>query len=441
MIATFYRFSKKRNSTAVPNLSHVDYNITLKAPTSLESPTIIIEGFNINNNYCHMLDAYYFVTDVVALNNNLFEVSLEKDVLATYKSYIGRYTTFIERSASNYNSNIFDSAISQEEDIYSVTSAETSLGFSASGVTLWRYVGRNGIGQTNTSLSGLSQRMFDSSSWLDVETQDLIKANVNPFEYIISGMWFPVLPPMYATAANPGWSPAQPSPLMSTASDAPIEIDADINLPSNAYADFRRFSSAYSRYTIYIPTCGATTIDASEVALGLHVKLTIDVETGRSTAKITNGRGGLVTIMSGVGGVPIQFGKTLSPMADVFNNIAYGADQLGQGNLLGGYASLINTGVQAISGVTKPFTPKSLVGGNCGNIANILKMPNVIVTLVNVGSAESPISVYGKPCYKNLQINSLSGFVKCSNASISIPGHADDTDRINSYLNSGFYYE
>lgn len=441
MIAKFYKFSKKRNSTAQPNVTSIDYNITLKAPTSLESPTIIINGFDIDNNYCQMLNTFYFVSDVVALNNELYEVSLEKDVLATYKSDIGNYTAFVERSASNYNSNIFDSAISQEENVYSVTYAETSLGFTANGVTLWRYVGKNGIGQTDTDLQGLTNRMFSSDSWLDIPTQELIKSNVNPFEYIISGMWFPTLPTMHATAANPGWSPAQPSPLLTTWSSDPIEIDVDVNLPNNAYSDFRKYSSAYSKYIIYVPTCGATTVDASEVALGLHIKLTIDVETGRSTAKITNGRGGLVTMLSGIGGIPIQFGKTLSPMADVFNNVAYGADQMAQGNLLGGYASLINTGVQAVRGIAKPFTPKSLVGGNCGNIANILKMPNVIVTLINVGSAESPLSMYGKPCCKNLQLSSLSGFVKCSGASIALPGHADDTDRINSYLNSGFYYE
>ena len=39
------------------------------------------------------------------------------------------------------------------------------------------------------------------------------------------------------------------------------------------------------------------------------------------------------------------------------------------------------------------------------------------------------------------KLNSLSGFIKCRNASVSINGYSGDQESVNMFLNTGFYYE
>lgn len=448
MLAKFYTLAKKRNSTLQPAGASTDYDLILKAPTSLESPTVIIKDFNPELNYCQFNNTYFFVNDVIAMNNDLFEVSLIKDVLATYKTEIGNYTAFVDRSENNYNSLIIDGALTQTENIISTGTTTTSLGFTTTGTEVWKFIGKEGLGRTPQTLQTVSAPMFESDSWLSISLQELIKANVDPYQYIVSGMWFPVSPTQGSSFARPGWNSGALSPWPSVDPKTPIELDVDVNLPENAYSDFRKYSSRYSKYTVYIPTCGTIDIDASDMALGLHVKLTIDIESGRATAKLTNGNGGLITIMSGVGGIPIHFGKTLSPLANIIQSAASVVGDLvgtgvsvASGSALGAVTGALGTVTSVIDGAVKAYTPPSHVSGNIGSIANIIKMPDIIVTLTNFGSGDLPVSVYGRPCCKTLLLSSLSGFIKCANASIALPGHADDTDAVNAYLNTGFYME
>ena len=96
--------SKRENSTKQRTMSTV-HNCLLKNGCSLLYPTLLLElntsafpnyaGFQIENKY-------YNVTDIRSVRNNLFEISGEVDVLATYKNAIGSTTEYIARAASAY---------------------------------------------------------------------------------------------------------------------------------------------------------------------------------------------------------------------------------------------------------------------------------------------------------------------------------------------------
>ena len=47
----------------------------------------------------------------------------------------------------------------------------------------------------------------------------------------------------------------------------------------------------------------------------------------------------------------------------------------------------------------------------------------------------------GRPLCKTKQINTLSGFILCQMADCHITGTQDEAQKINGYLNSGFFYE
>ena len=47
----------------------------------------------------------------------------------------------------------------------------------------------------------------------------------------------------------------------------------------------------------------------------------------------------------------------------------------------------------------------------------------------------------GRPLCQIKQINTLSGYILCSGADAVIPGTQDEVQKVNGYLNSGFFWE
>jgi hypothetical protein len=56
-------------------------------------------------------------------------------------------------------------------------------------------------------------------------------------------------------------------------------------------------------------------------------------------------------------------------------------------------------------------------------------------------TAEFPIAVAGRPLMQNVQLGTLSGLVKCGNASLDMPYPEPVREQVNQLLNSGFYLE
>lgn len=106
MIIKLYR------NTSPPN--YLDKNLilvdtldgTLREPTSIIDPTIVIErsaptGFN----YLEIpaFNRYYFVTGVSSIANNLISVSAHTDVLTAYKTEIRSCEAVIRRQENMFN--------------------------------------------------------------------------------------------------------------------------------------------------------------------------------------------------------------------------------------------------------------------------------------------------------------------------------------------------
>ena len=62
----------------------------------------------VNYNYAYMLGSYYWITSRKMVRNDLAEIGLEKDVLATYKTAIGNTNLYIVRSSVTYDGTIKD---------------------------------------------------------------------------------------------------------------------------------------------------------------------------------------------------------------------------------------------------------------------------------------------------------------------------------------------
>ena len=94
----------------------VSYSITLtgtlRNTSSVVDPVIIIDQSASTLALCNYMSIptfgrYYFITDVIALSDNLCEVHGHCDVLSTYKTGIRSNRAIIGRSAQEGNWNLF----------------------------------------------------------------------------------------------------------------------------------------------------------------------------------------------------------------------------------------------------------------------------------------------------------------------------------------------
>lgn len=83
----------------------------LRESTSIIDFSVVLEldTFpNFNYVYIEIFNRYYFVSDIVSVNKNIWEVSLSCDVLMTYKDAINACTGFVDRNENTYNLLIVD---------------------------------------------------------------------------------------------------------------------------------------------------------------------------------------------------------------------------------------------------------------------------------------------------------------------------------------------
>ena len=85
----------------------------------------------------------------------------------------------------------------------------------------------------------------------------------------------------------------------------------------------------------------------------------------------------------------------------------------------------------------------SVASGVGGRLASI--WPEISYTEFSIDTEDCDNANYiaqkGRPVALTHAISNHSGYVQCDGASVSITGDAWERDQINSYLNSGFFYE
>ena len=227
MIVNFYSFQKKKNSTAQPNISSATTltSVQLKDDTGIMNPVLLINpnnaalpvpfvpsGFNYAN--IPSFGRYYFVTDWT-WKKGLWECALSVDVLASFRTAIGNTSAYVERSAYASNGNIIDNLYPAKTDVQitSATIATSWANVAPSGgcyvLGLINYQPANHIGavtyyaMTSANLNSLlaflfSNNIYQAGSITEIG-EDLFKSLFNPFQYVVSCMWFPAAASTYGS--------------------------------------------------------------------------------------------------------------------------------------------------------------------------------------------------------------------------------------------------
>lgn len=91
---------------------------TLREETSIVSPDITVEGKTLpafNYVYIREFNRYYYVSDITAVRNALWLLTLDVDVLMSYNIAIRQCTAYVDRNENTYNKKIIDTKLPLEE--------------------------------------------------------------------------------------------------------------------------------------------------------------------------------------------------------------------------------------------------------------------------------------------------------------------------------------
>jgi len=449
-ITIYTGFSKRRNSTKQPT-GGSDINCHLKDDTSIMSPVFELEGNNFSITYVKWDDRYYFVDDITSIRNNAIALSCSIDALATFKTAIGSYNCFIERASSQRDQYIIDNAISIEQRVIHADIVTSQLNnFSTTGTYILRVVGKDassgGISNyaiSQAELQSVLSYVFDSGNFPTEISDDIIKTFFNPFQYIVSLLWFPIdISSVVGTSSSIklGWWEIQGS--FKKLSGTGYTDIHQLSAPSNYYNDFRAYDPRYSQYVLHIPGTGAINLDPSLFSIGdIWCETTVDYLTGEANTSIALWSGGVrkgtVATVSGRWGVPITVGQVAGVTGGVVSTIGSIISGIGSGTVAGAIGGISG----AVNGIENILSPTPSVMGNTGNRQQLVTKSAYSLSVRNFGSGDIPNDVYGRPLCKNMTIGSLTGFIKCSGASIEVAGDTVERDMIDNYLNTGFYYE
>lgn len=446
-IKLWKNFSKRINSTKIPDEGYKTVDVQLKAPTNLLNPSFLLSIDNADYNYVEVPEwgRKYYVHDVTFGNNNLCELHCTFDPLGTYRSSINLYTAFVERTShpSYYNTDLSNGAISVEDVVEHTSSASTYCHIASGLLYVVRVMGRgstNGVGsflmnqsQFNNIFSQLWGEV-DSASFTGTVKQFAQLYASNPAQYIVGVYTTPLGASVYANHLTPStlyMGGHQTDATLDRINTGQVKVATGLvlNKPSSIYSDFRKTDGAFSQYSIYIPTIGNCPLSADVMDKTLTMDISADLFSGD-----------LLFILK-AGGTQIA-----SYNSNCYSSVSIGtlnqATSLVSGATQSGMSVLSKNPIGAIEGIRSAFSATPSIIGTQGGTGCVAQSNEIVISCLQKTSAESPNNVVGTPTCKNIQLINLRGhYVQCGNASVDIKGNDTDKSRVNEALNNGVYIE
>ena len=465
-ITMYANFSKRRNSTLKPETgSGLDVNCTLKEPTNFLNPVIIISPAVLGStavapiyNYVWIpkFFRYYFVDDWT-YNGGLWEGTLSVDVMASFKESISGLSCYVERAESAYNGDIIDNMFPATDDY---TIQNVSIGCDWAGRTIANgcfivgiISGENAGGRlgaisyyalTSDELKSLMTFLFSNNIWNSSNITEigegLFKSLFNPFQYIVSCMWFPIYINAISTVSkqiqvgywNTGITAHGVSLYVTGTLSGQATLPDHPQISRGAYLNYAPFSD----YTLFLPPFGVIPIDASYRAVSdtLYYSAHIDILTGQSTLRVgfvNNGVAHYFSERTQMLGVPVQLAQILSDYSHSIGMLTNPPS-----SILG---AVINTAGAVVMSAVEAQAPKVSTMGANGSLVNFVMPYGVICKFVHITGASN--AILGRPLMETRTISTLSGYIKCRDVFANVPCLGPEKTMIEGIMTGGFYYE
>lgn len=463
----------------------------LRENTSIINPVIVVQTtglLSFNYAYIPEFNRYYFVNDIVAIQNALWEISFICDVLMTYKTELLSLDAIIARNENIYDLTIEDNRRKKRETL-SISIIETSTEdfFGDYGVTDDRIIvshldnndgstlvvkdPRSFITNRKTMFYATNLRTFlaaINTSEFKTAMENLF-AN-NPLEGILSIRLYPFSLTKFFNGTgvyhddniNLG---AYTIDLASVGGcyDCSQACDS-INTKDVALFDFTQGTNIdwrdfYVSYSLYLPFYGFVELNASDI-IGYYLKITYafdfdqgsaDIHLYRSKTNLTSSEWELFSIVSCniAINIPYSANNTNERLRDnIFSTLANGLSIAGSviaapatsGFSLMGIPSILGSTVQNIVGNSVPkYSNRSISSGP----APFLQAPNkpyIIAKKPNWVEPSNYNSLNGLPYYNYARLSTLSGYTEISE--IHLEGFAaatsNEIDTLDRILKEGF---
>lgn len=478
-MTVYFTTTNKRFNSTKQVTGGTSFNVTLKDKTSITNPVLLVNSNNTSWNYCIIptFGRSYFITNIIAVNNNLFEYYLSVDVLGTYSTQIKTKTLLVERSESDGEEWLFDSALTHECTNFTYNSKLFDIPqYDTTGTYVLQTVaggqastaGGNAVyGVSASTLSSLVNELFTTDFYgNDTITDDNVKTYFNPFQYITSCRWFPINLPKSGTSIKFGWwTSSYSGGLINTDTSLVPIYSAPVQMPDGD--DWTWYDGNWARYLMYVPGCGTVEIDPMYANKQLDVKFWVDVLTGNVFCRVMCGNSEVLSL-NGQWGIDIQLTQlstdTSSSATTVIGLLAtpndniltgtgeqpanYGAavfEGLATGVLKGGMDVLDIAGAVAGKSVKDAYKaamqPALALSGANGNATMLRSQPKIMLSWKKYNPIADIKQYVGQPCHRPKQLGSLSGFTQCANAYIEINALAEEKIAIKKYLEGGFFLE
>ena len=448
---TFYKFNKNENSTKIVNVDGEAFQCVLIEPTDIINPRIALTHVNPTEyNYAHIpvFNRYYFINNW-SWSGGRWVALFNVDVLASFKTEIGQSRQYVVRSASQSDGSIIDTlyptrqnpryTVSAGENPFSTTLTEGLfiVGFingdtSAVGCVSYYAFTSSEFRNFCNHLLGTSDWMFDG---IEEIGEELTKVLFNPFQYVASCMWLPIpgIGTIGGGTVKYGWWELPIS--ARKISGEPRLVDAHLAIPKhpqNARGSYLN-GSPFSRYALSWPCFGVYPLDADKLSTctTVHLQCYIDPISGIGTLAVFADDGvDLLSVQVQVG-VPIQIAQMASNYMGAAGSVLGAVGNLATMNIGGFFDSIGDAVTNAM--------PQLSTSGKNGGIGAFMFPPVLDATFYTV--VDDDVEHRGKPLMKDVVLNTLSGYILCSDAELECGCTANELQNIKSYLNGGFYYE
>lgn len=467
-------FSKRKNSTKQPSASGTDATCVLKDDTSILFPDIDSATIPANANYMYISDfgRYYYVRDVTKVGASRNAFHLEVDPMGSFKSNIGSTKAFIMYATGGYNT-LIDTRIPMKSGLTAPAPATASFPWTIDplgGRYFLTVMSKMGVKTYNMSYLQLIALMQDLDNWTDDIFNNIPAPGSNTWDAIIYGsqvawaigkqiisfrdagdclvncVWVPInytggasAERVYLGNYDTGHDA---SPMLNLVETEPVQL----TIPW-VYSDWRN-NSPYCQMYLYIPFVGNIQIDPS-LCIGhttMNLKFGFSRCSGDCSVQVKVGSG--ITI----GTYSVNFAAKYpvgSMQADPIKQIggvsaAVSGVATAVGGAVTGNVPAVIGGVTALATSPANFNPSPSVMGGMGGGSGAGLDTDIRLVLLYHDTIEDPgasNSTIGKPVMSSHTISTYSGYVQCSSASVDIPGYPQEKDTVNSYVNSGFYYE
>lgn len=422
------------------------------------------EKIDLDYTYVYIPDfnRYYFVSNVVVLSNNRVQYILEADVLASFKTNIGSTVARIAFAATGWDKDITDPrCLAKTTKLKYEASQSTEL--TSNGCYILTVFNQasgasNGLGSTYVLDAGNMQKVKE---WMGDNT--VYQALVNyfggsPLESIFACTWVP-----FSYAANPGAGVSkidignQDSTLYGitayviSGTGILSGTEIQITIPYR-YNDFRD-ASPFTDAQLYLPGIGNVDININDFldSTKIHILYTMEYGTGDLTYYIKDDGGHLIQTAScnvasqcPLGQLNINGGGMVSSIGGVVGGaaaLAVGGLAGNAGMAIGGAGALLASATNTVLSYNKRSTSlKGNLGGRTSTEIQDIIFTGYYMDTEDVDAANY-IAVKGRPVAVSHAISNHSGFVQCDDASVAIAGSALERQRVNDYVNSGFFYE